>query len=167
MSNKVSSVGVGATGTLTRPADTPTYTALDIVGTAAAATSYITFDFGTCPVGAHIIIMDSSLRIDINAVPATMSGFNLHLFNAPPSAALVDDNAFNLVAADRTAYLGSIGFDTPSDLGDTLYSRKDNVNLKRKFTAESNILYGYLQTVGALVAPNAGVFTCKLHGVQA
>jgi hypothetical protein len=163
---KASSLGIGATGTMTRPDNTNTYTANDVIGTAVAATSIITFDFNPLHAGAHYIIMDASLRIDLNAVPASMSGFNLHLFSSAPTG-IVDEDAFNLIAADRDKYLGKIVFDTPEDLGDTLYSRKDNINLKRKLTTTDAKVYGVLQTVGALVGASQTVFTIKLHGVQA
>lgn len=162
---KVSSVGIGSTGTITRPANTNTYTALDVIGT--AVTSTIPFSFTPIPKGAHYIIMGASLRIDLAAVPASMSSFNLHLFSAAPTP-IVDEDPFNLIAADRDKYLGSIIFDTPVDLGDTLfYSQKDNLNIKRKLADDSDTIYGVLQTVGALVGAASTVFTVKLHGVQA
>jgi hypothetical protein len=166
MSNKVSSVGIGATGTMTRPANTNTYTAGDVVGTAVAGTSIMTFSMTPTPVGAHYIIMGASLRIDLNAVPATMQGFNLHLFSSAPTG-IVDEDAFNVIAADRDKYLGAIQFDTPTDLGDTLYTQRDNLNIKRKLANDSDTIYGVLQTVGALVGASGTVHTVKLHCVQA
>jgi hypothetical protein len=162
----VSSVGVGATATMTRPANTNTYTAGDVVGTAVQATSIMSFSMvGQITKGAHYIIMGASLRIDLNAVPASMSGFNLHLFSESPTG-IVDEGPFNLIVADRDKYLGSIAFDTPTGLGDTLYSQKDNTNMKRKLAANTDTIYGVLQTVGALVAASGTVHTIKLHCVQ-
>ena len=163
---KVSSLGITATGTITRPANTNTYTTNDVIGTAVAATSIMTFSFAPLHAGAHFIIMDASLRIDLAAIPASMTTFNLHLYSSSP-VGIADEDAFNLVAADRDSYLGKITFDTPDDLGDTLHSRKENVNLKRKLADGSDTIYGVLQTVGALVGASGTVFTCKLHGVQA
>ena len=163
--SKVSSIGIGMTGTITRPADTPTYTALDVIGTAATSTMSFIADLAV-PAGCHYVIMGASLRVDLNAVPPTMGGFNLHLFSAAPTA-IADDGAFNLIAADRDKYLGSIAFDTPADLGDTLYTAKESIAMKRKFATDSVTIYGVLQTVGALVGAASTVFTVKLHIVQA
>jgi hypothetical protein len=164
MSNKVSSVGIGGTGTIKRPANTNTYTALDVIGT--AATSTMAISLSPTPAGAHYIIMGVSLRIDLNAVPASMGGFNLHLFSAAPTA-IVDEAAFNLAAADRDKYLGFVAFDTPTDLGDTLYTMKDNINMKRKLATDVDTIYAVLQTVNALVGASGTVFTIKVHAVQA
>jgi hypothetical protein len=56
--NKVSSVGIGATGTMTRPANTNTYTAGDVVGTAVAVTSII----------GPIVTFQGDLNTDFNFI---------------------------------------------------------------------------------------------------
>jgi hypothetical protein len=160
----IGSVGLGGTGTITRPANTNTYTALDVVGT--AATSTMTISLSPVEKGSHYIIMGASLRIDLNAIPASMTTFNLHLFSAAPTA-IVDEDAFNIIAADRDKYLGSIAFDTLTDWGDTIFSHKENLNMKRKLATGVDTIYGVLQTVGALVGASATVFTVKIHAVQA
>lgn len=160
---KVSSVGIGGTGTITRPANTNTYASNAVIGT--AATSTMSISLSPTPAGAHIIIMGASIRVDLAAVPATMGPFNLHLFSASPTA-IVDEGAFNLIAADRDKYLGSFQFDTPADLGDTLYSNKENINMKRKLDT-TDVIYAVLQTTTALVGASGTVFTVKLHAVQA
>jgi hypothetical protein len=160
----VTSTGIGGTGTITRPTNTNTYTALDVIGTAVTSTMAISLD--PTLIGSHYIIMGASLRIDLSAVPASMGAFNLHLFSAAPTA-IVDEGAFNLIAADRAKYLGAIAFDALTDLGDTLYTNKENINMKRKLADDSNTIYGVLQTVGALVGASGTVFTVKLHAVQA
>jgi hypothetical protein len=160
----VSSNGLGGTGTITRPANTNTYTALDVIGT--AATSTMAISLAPVEVGSHYIIMGASLRIDLAAVPASMTSFRLHLYSAAPTA-IVDEGAYNLIEADRDKYLGWIDFDQPTDLGDTIYTCKENINMKRKLAASTDIVYGVLQTVGALVGASGTVFTVKLHAVQA
>jgi hypothetical protein len=160
----IGSVGIGGTGTITRPTNTNTYTAGDVIGT--AATSTMTVSLSPVEKGSHYIIMGISLRIDLNAVPASMGGFNLHLFSAAPTA-IVDEDPFNLAAADRDKYLGFVQFDTPTDLGDTLYTMKDNLNIKRKLASGSDTIYAVLQTTTALVGASGTVFTIKVHAVQA
>jgi hypothetical protein len=164
MSQKVSSVGGYISQSLTRANNTDAYTALDVVGTASSAT--ITFTDALLQAGGHFIIMGASLRVDVNAVPSGMSSFRLHLYSATPTT-IADNAAFNLPAADRDNYYGYIEFDTPTDLGDTLYAFKDNINMKRKLATDSTTIYGILQTVGAFTPSASAVKTVKLHIVGA
>jgi hypothetical protein len=161
---KVSSVGGYTSASVTRPDDTTAYSALDVIGT--AVTSVLTFADALLIAGGHFILMGASLRIDVNAVPSGMGGFILHLFTAIPTA-IADNAAFNLAAADRANYLGYIEFDAPSDLGDTIFSQKDNINMKRKLAVDSMTLYGVLQTVNAFTPSALSVKTVKLHLVGA
>lgn len=164
MADKVSSIGGYGSASVTRPEDTTAYAALDVIGTASSST--LTFADVLLMQGGHFIIMGASLRIDANAVPSGMGGFRLHLFTAAPTA-IADNAAFNLAAADRDNYLGSIELDTPTDLGDTLYVQKDNINMKRKLATDSTTLYGVLQTINAFTPSSQTVKTVKLHIVGA
>jgi hypothetical protein len=164
MSTKVSSVSGFGSQSVTRPNNTDAYTALDVIGT--AVTSTLTFTDAFLQAGGHFIIMGASLRIDVNAVPSGMGSFKLHLYSALPTA-IADNAAFNLAAADRDKYLGSIELDTPTDLGDTIYTQKDNINMKRKLATDSTTIYGVLQTVNAFTPSANTVKTVKLHIVGA
>lgn len=165
MFNKVSSTGIGMTGTVTRPANTNTYDANDVIGTTVASVITLTADSTAVPEGCNFAILGASLRVDLNAVPASMGAFRLHLYSSAPTP-IADEGAFNLIAADRDKYLGWIDFDVPTDLGDTLYISNDSITMKRKFASGSISIYGQLQTIGALVGASGTVFTIKLHAMQ-
>ena len=128
--------------TQTRPDNATPYSIGDVVGTDVATN--MTFANVCSSVGAGFIITGCSLEIDVNAVPAGMTSFRLHLFNAAPTA-ITDNLAMNLIAADRAKYLGYIDLVTPVDLGDTLWSQNDNLNFKSKLAASTSI-YGVLET---------------------
>jgi hypothetical protein len=90
-----------------------------------------------------------------------MSGFRLHLYNSAPTA-ILDNSAFNIPVADRSKYIGYIDFDTPSDLGDTLFTQALNVNLFATLATGSTTLYGILQTIGGYTPTSATVKTVNL-----
>lgn len=103
------------------------------------------------------------MRIDAAAIPAGMSTFRLHLYNAAPTA-IADNAAYNLPAGDRAKYLGYISLSTPVDLGATLWAQDDNINFSGKLAATS--LYGILQTVGAYAPTAECVKTIALNVVE-
>jgi hypothetical protein len=147
----------------TRPDNATPYSIGDVIGTDPATN--MTFA-NVCTVnGAGFIITGCNLEIDVSAIPAGMSGFRLHLFNAAPTA-ITDNLAFNLIAADRTKYLGYIELTTPIDLGDTLWSQNDNVNFKSKLAAATTSIYGVLETKTAYTPSNLAVKKVELKVVE-
>lgn len=147
---------------ITRNTGTTAYDIGDVIGTATDAT--LTFTNVSDTIGTHYIILGASLEIDVAAIPTGMSGFRLHLYRNAPTV-LADNVAFNLVAADRMGnYIGYIEFDTPVDLGNTLWTRKDNVNIKSKIGNTTNV-YGILQTLGAFTPTSASVKQIRLSTV--
>lgn len=147
----------------TRPADTTAYTALDVLGESPAANLVFT-DVGSVA-GGHVIIMDVSFRQDVDAIPSGQDGFRLHLFDAAPTA-IADNAAFNLIAADRTKYLGSIDLESSLDLGDTLWSRSNNINFKCKLASASTTLYGVLQTIAGFTPSASTARNVRISGIQ-
>lgn len=147
-----------SSATFTRPANQTPYTAGDVVGTADAN---ITFA-NVLPSAQNFIITGVTLRIDVNAVPAGMGGFKLYLYNANP-AVIADNAAYNLPAADRGKLIGVIQLEAPTDIGDTLWSQTDNINLNGKLLTTS--LYGILVTDIAYTPSNAAVKTITLYTV--
>ena len=137
----------------TRPNDTTAYAALDVVGQGPAAN--IVFSNIVADEGGAFVIFGARLRIDVAAVPAGMSNFRLHLYNAAPTA-IADNAAYNLPAADRAKYLGYVEISGLLDIGDTLWAETDNINFTGKLAAASTTLYGILQTVAAYT-PTASV----------
>lgn len=159
----VQSPGFVSSVSQTRPNDTTAYTALDVVGASPAANMQFT-SIGSVA-GGHVIITGISLRIDVASVPSGMTTFRLHLFDAAPTA-IADNSAMNLIAADRSKYLGFIEIPTPVDLGDTCWSRNDNINFKCKLASASTDLYGVLQTVSGFTPSSQTVKTVRISGVQ-
>jgi hypothetical protein len=156
----VTSQSATASSSHARPNDTTAYTALDAVGTSPATN--MLFENASAIAGAKIIINRVELMINVASVPSGMSGFKLHLYNAEPTA-IADNSAFNLIAGDRTKYLGWIDIDLPTKLGDTLYVDMKGVNCQVKLASASTSLYGMLQTIGAYTPTAQAVKTVTLH----
>lgn len=163
MFSEVKGIGSAPSVSFTRPNNTTAYAANDVVGTDAATN--MTFTNCAVTAGTHIIITGLTLEIDVNAVPAGMSGFRLHLFNAAPTA-ITDNSAFNLIAADRSKYLGNIAIDAPSDLGDTIWVDMTNVNKKVRLLDNSTTLYGVLETLAAFTPSAVTVKKVTLQIVE-
>ena len=158
---KVSSSGFVSSASMTRPNDTTPYTALDVCGTSPAAN--IEFAGINSVSGGHVVVTGFSLRVDVAAVPSGMGAFRLHLFDAAPTA-IADNAAMSLISADRSKYLGYIETTTPIDLGDTLWSRTDNLNFKVKLASASTSIFGVLQTVAGFTPTAQTVKTIRLSG---
>lgn len=161
--SKVNTPGFESSQSVTRPANTTAYAALDVVGENPAKN--IEFENIGEIAGGHVYLAGASLLIPIDAVQSGMSVFKLHLFDAAPTT-IADNVAFNLIAADRAKYKGFIALSTPEDLGDTLWVRSDNINMKIKLSSNSLSLYGVLQTVGAHTPASGTIYTATLYGVQ-
>lgn len=145
--------------TVTRAATTDAYTANDVVSTAAGAN--ISFTNVLATPGGVFKVIGAKLRIDVNAVPANMAGFKIHLFNAAPTA-IADNAAFNLIEADRAKYLGNVAVTVPIDLGDTIFVSVDSLGLLGKLAASSTTLYAQLTTDGNYTPAASEVFTITL-----
>ena len=169
--------GTGYTSSVSviRPDNTTAYTAGDVLGvkdatTAANAGSAIwTFANIGPAAGGWVWIDLASLRVDAAAIPAGMSSFKLHFYSASP-AAILDNAAFNLVAADRALYQGFIALPAALDFGDTLWSETEAQNYQvRKliYVPSGGSLYCELQTDGGFTPSASTVKTVTLHSVLA
>lgn len=136
--------------TITRPANTTAYTALDVVGGVLTISS-------AGPSGGSVILAGTRLELDIAAVPTGMTYFLLHLYSATPPSAYADNAAWDLPSGDRSVYLGYVNVGTPTDLGSTLYVEVNQINKLLKLTTST--LYGYLVTAtGYTPASNSEVY---------
>lgn len=144
-----------------RPADSIAYSPLDVVGAASAVWSFP----GIGAAGTHVVIVGAALRVDVGAVPAGMSTFRLHLYNASPASPLADNAPYNLSVADRASYLSYIDLGAPTDLGDTLFSQTYPVTLPLPLLGTG--LFGYLQTVGGFPPPSGTIKTVRLTAIPA
>ena len=147
-----------------RPADTTAYTAGDVVGTSPATNLEFT---NISPEAAqHFYITDAKIEIEKSSVPAGMSSFTLHLYNAAPTA-IADNSAWTLLLVDGGKYLGSIQFSTPVDLGTTLIYWKNNINIKRKLATSSTSIYGNLVTDTGWTPASGDIINIGLETVGA
>jgi hypothetical protein len=149
--------------TLTRTADVPAaYTAGDVVGRATAAGGAVLSFASGGGSGNPFMITGSELRIDLTAVPATMTSFRLQLYNATPPSALGDHGAWDLPAGDAASYIGYIDLGTPVDVGSTLYVQAINLN-KAVRVGENATLFAYLQTIGTYTPASGTTHLIALH----
>jgi hypothetical protein len=146
----------------TRPADTNAYTALDVVGSATSAIHEFT---QVGPRGGDLIVFAAELMINLAAVPSGMAGFRLHLYSSSPTA-ILDNAAFDLVAADRDVYMGYADFGTPEDLGSTLFSQARFVYAEAQLASAVTSLWGELQTIGAYTPASGTGYRVRLRTIE-
>lgn len=152
---------------LTRTADTVLYTANDVPGIdngGSAGAAALTFASIGDDEGGNILIINSTLRIDLSSVTSGMTSFRLHLYNATPPSALLDNAAWDLPSGDRSAYLGYIDLGTPVDMGSTLFAQQETIN-KPFVVPSGGALYGYLVTIGSYTPASGTVHTIRLFSV--
>jgi len=154
--------GFGRSVTFSRPADTTAYAALDVVG--ASTGSAINQFLNTCAPGQETYIISAELVIGGTTVITGMAGFRLHLYSSSPTA-IADNAPFDLVSADRARYLTYLEFETPVDLGSTLFARC--VFPGGQIKPESPSLWGILQTVGAFTPESGTSFEVRIHNMRA
>ena len=153
-------IGKTVSASQTRPNNVTAYDALDVVGQDSAAN--MVFSNVIADEGGAFVIFGARLRIDVAAIPAGMSSFRLHLYNAAPTA-IVDNAAYNLPAGDRAKYLGYVEISGVLDIGDTLWIQATGVNFVGKLAAGSTSLWGILQTVSAYTPTASAVKTVMLN----
>lgn len=157
------SQGYAARVSVTRPSDTTTYGAADVVGVTGGGTACITFPNMGAGAGEYMI---TSARFQRNAT-AIISGetsYTLHLFNIAQPAAQIDNAVFDIAAGDQASYLGSINLGTPVDIGSTLAIEQNGIN--KQVTLAGTSLFGVLVTVGGYQPVSAAVHIVELHSVR-
>jgi hypothetical protein len=159
--NKVvqSGLAYSAQNTIMRPANTTAYAAGDVVGAAAAAINFASMG----PAAGFIKLNDADLRMDVNAVPAGMTSFRLHLYNVTPPSALADNAPWDLPAGDRAAYLGYVDLGSPVDVGSTLFVQTTGAGSKQITMGVSTSLFAYLVTNGGYTPGSADVMALRLN----
>lgn len=157
---------VASTASFTRPNDTNAYSIGDVVSDSTSSPTVMTFSAVSQNPNTSVTIVGVSLRIDVSSVPAGMGIFRLHLYNASPTA-INDNSAFDLIAADRSKYLGFIDISTPEDFGSTLWAEVDNINFYCKLATGSTTLYGILETRAAFTPTAQAVKNITLKAIGA
>lgn len=159
-------VGVGRSdeASFTRPNDTNPYSANDVVCNSTSAPAVLTFEDVGPSAGGEVWITAVGLRLDVAAIPAGMTRFRLHLYNAAPTP-INDNAAYNLPSGDRAKYLGFVDLPDPVDNGDTLWTCTEELyyHIRKQVTLVSGNMYGILMTIGAFTPTASAVKTVSVH----
>jgi hypothetical protein len=174
MANKVELAGAGGAD---NSSSAPIYTSNALFGASASftptAASYTAGDVydvaqtfaGIGPTaGGTVRIVSTTLLIAHTALVASEGAYTLHLFNAALASPLADNSAFDVAAADRTKYLGSLALGTPVDVGTSLWVEVNSLN-KLITVPSGGAVIGYLVNA-ATITPTAAARTVRLHAVQ-
>jgi hypothetical protein len=153
--------GHGANVTITRPATTPTYSAGQLIGDVGGSAIFTFANMGKA--GGEVMITSIELEIDVAAVNSGMTGFNVRLYNASPTAA-ADAATWDIVSGDRGKYLGKVALATPIDEGSTLFGDNDGIN--KQITLASTSLFVEMQTVGSYAATASAVYRLTIHTTE-
>lgn len=149
----------GARVSITRPNNTTTYGNGDVVGATAAA-----IRIPNMGVAGRITRLKSfGLLLPLSAVPAGMTSWTLHLYNATPPSALADNAAWDLPSGDLDAYLGSVASGANmADLGASLGVFNDALSKDVKLITTD--LYAYLVTAAGYDPTAQAVYRLILNG---
>ncbi len=148
---------------VTRPSDTTTYGANDVVGVTGGGTAGIDFNLGAIS-ASSVLITSVAFERDAASVISGETLYNLYLYNVTPPSALADNAAFDIPSGDRASFLGKISLGAPVDEGSTLYIEQNGVNKQIKLSGTH--VFGYLVTVGGYQPTSAAVHKITLNAVQ-
>jgi hypothetical protein len=151
-----------STVSFTRPANTTAYTAGDVIG---GATSAIHTLSAAGPSGGFILLQSMELFIGNTSPPVGMSGFRVHLYSTSPTAA-ADNDAFNLIAADRPRYRGYVDLGTPQDLGNTLFVQADYSGRLVKLAAASTSLFVEIESRGGYTPESGTAYELRMSALE-
>jgi len=133
----------------TRPDDTTSYAAADVIGN---ATSAIHEFAGAGRAGGVYQLLGASCIINSTSVPTGMTTLKLHLLSSAPSA-IADNAAFALVAADRSRYLTQIDLPAVATVGSGFVRTSVDVPAERPIATVGTSLFGLLVTDTAITSP--------------
>lgn len=147
---------VQSQATITLAATTVVHHAFDVISTAAGAV----LDFTALGLTGDLInITGVRVKYAGAAIPGAHTGYRLHLYHTAP-AAIADNAAFNLPAADLPKYIGYITTSTLVDLGDNCISIDNDVDFACRLAGTS--LYGILSCIAAETPVANTVITIEL-----
>ena len=158
------SAGFRTTVTITRPSNATAYTAGDVVGDTGGSAILTFSNMG--PNSGYVLIQSAALIFSDSAVPSGMSSFRVHLYSASPTA-IADNAAYDLVSADRSAYMGYFDFPTPVDFGSTLYTQTDYIGRMVKMATGSTTIYAEIETKGAYTPVSASTIELRISTLEA
>lgn len=160
----VDSKAYRSTVTITRPANTTTYTIGDVIGDTGGSAIHTLAGIG--PSGGYVLIQSVSLVFSDAAVISGMAAFRLHFYQTSPTA-IADNAAFSLESGERAAYMGYVDLPTPLDLGASLYTQADYPGRLIKLANASTSLFCELETRGAYQPASASTIELRVAAVEA
>ena len=158
------SAGFRTTVTVTRPSNATAYTAGDVVGDTGGSAILTFSNMG--PNSGYVLIQSAALIFSDSAVPSGMGSFRVHLYSASPTA-IADNAAYDLVSADRSAYMGYFDFPAPVDFGSTLYTQTDYIGRMIKMATSSTTVYAQIETKGAYTPVSASTVELRISTLEA
>ena len=158
------SAGFRTTVTITRPNNTTAYTAGDVVGDTGGSAILTFSNMG--PNSGYVLIQSAALIFSDSAVPSGMASFRVHLYSASPTA-IADNAAYDLVSADRSAYMGYFDLPAPVDFGSTLYTQTDYIGRMIKMATGSTTIYAEIETKGAYTPVSASTIELRISTLEA
>jgi hypothetical protein len=158
------SAGFRTTVTITRPSNATAYTAGDVVGDTGGSAILTFSNMG--PNSGYVLIQSAALIFSDSAVPSGMGSFRVHLYSASPTA-IADNAAYDLVSADRSAYMGYFDFPAPVDFGGTLYTQTDYIGRMIKMATNSTTVYVQIETKGAYTPVSASTVELRIGTLEA
>ena len=133
------------TVTTTRPADTTAYAAGDVIGESPA--TVLVFTGPEVAPGANLIITGVSILTMQASIPAGLTTKRLHLFRRRPTP-IVDNAAFDVIANDRSNYVGYLDIPAPVQIGSVYQAQNaGQMAVQVKLDRDERALYAVVQTV--------------------
>jgi hypothetical protein len=150
------------TDSFTRPGDTTSYTAADLVANDVDAGDVVPLTFGSNSIGTHGIIR--RVRLYKSSTTATAATFVVHLFSVAPVVTNGDNGAFAVSTAAN--YLDEVAVDMSSgaSVGTAyLYKPSAAVAIGFNFAHSGSLIYGLIEASGAYAPASAEVFQVTLE----
>ncbi|KKK73145.1 hypothetical protein LCGC14_2896780 [marine sediment metagenome] len=142
--------------TLTRPADTDAYTALDCIADKTSGASAIEFANAGRKTGGTGYI--TGLRFETDQA-ANVSEYNLHIFREAPGTVIQDNAVWNAVTADKAIRVGTINIPAIAKVGASGTSAlKEITGLKLPYKCTATSLFAQLETVTGFTPASAQAF---------
>lgn len=152
--------------TVTRPANTTTYTAGDVVGTAVTAT----IEFNNASSGEFECAILQQAIVSSSAYVATAPDLELWLFDTTV-AAIADNAAFAPTDAELATLVGIVQFETANwkvgtataGAGGNACCVASNISIPFNTKKGTHSLFGVLVMRNAYVPVSGEIFTCRLQ----
>ena len=153
-----------STVTFVRPSNATAYTAGDVIGATAGSAIHTLTTAG--PSGGYVLIQSVAMVTHDTSVPAGMSSFRIHFYNASPTA-IADNAAFDLLTTDHGKYLGYVDLPAPQDFGSSIYTQTDYSGRLVKLATGSTSLFIEIETKGAFTPASAVTFDLAILTLEA